>query len=163
MCYGIGTLRKHIFVVKNSLLQHDRRRLRIENTTAWETQNLHRIWSDLWVLSVNAEQGRQALSAYRLLEISNFSLATDPKDKVYGLLGMMTPSIAQRITPDYNLDYGPIFAATAKAHILESKNLDKSMGFDQHSDKGARLDVCERTSHSKRIMQAVTSPQDSNF
>lgn len=59
LCYDIGTLRKHIFVVKNSLLQHDRSRLRIENTTAWETPNLHRIRSDLWVLSVNAEQGRQ--------------------------------------------------------------------------------------------------------
>lgn len=51
-------------------------------------------------------------------------MATDSRDKVYGLLAMMNPSIAQRIIPDYNLDYGSIFAAAAKAHVLEFRNLE---------------------------------------
>lgn len=82
LSYGIGALRKHIFVVKNILLQHDRRMLLIKCTTARETQNLHRISSDLWVLSANTEYSRQKRGIYCLLEIYKFSLTTDPRDKL---------------------------------------------------------------------------------
>lgn len=35
-----------------------------------------------------------------MLDLSRKSLATDSKDKVYGLLGLMTPSLASLIEPD---------------------------------------------------------------
>jgi hypothetical protein len=36
--------------------------------------------------------------------------ATDPRDKVYGLLGLVNPDEADRIQPDYTIDCSQVFA-----------------------------------------------------
>ena len=53
-----------------------------------------------------------------MLDLSRKSLATDPKDKVYGLLGLMNPSLASLIEPDYEASLSKVYTGFAKAIIV---------------------------------------------
>lgn len=55
-----------------------------------------------------------------MLDLGRKSLATDPKDKVYGLLGMLGPSVVDLITPDYDAALPEVFTNFAKAMIIAS-------------------------------------------
>lgn len=53
-----------------------------------------------------------------LLDLGRKSLSTDPRDKVYGLLGMMKESVVSRIKVDYNADLSEVFTEFARAFIV---------------------------------------------
>ena len=55
-----------------------------------------------------------------MLDLGRKSLATDPKDKIYGLLGMLGPSVVNLITPDYDATLPEVFTNFAKAMIVAS-------------------------------------------
>ena len=52
-----------------------------------------------------------------MLDLSRKSFATDSKDKVYGLLGLMEPSLSARIKPDYEASLTKVYTDFAKAVI----------------------------------------------
>ena len=64
------------------------------------------IWANLYtvceiqVLQDTQLRGKRT-NIYRLLNLSRLVFSTDPRDKVYGLLGLMNESLASRIKPDY--------------------------------------------------------------
>ncbi|CAF9934988.1 MAG: hypothetical protein HETSPECPRED_009421 [Heterodermia speciosa] len=65
-----------------------------------------------------------------ILDLSRKSLATDPKDKVYGLLGLMDPSLAGLIEPDYEAPLSKVYTGFAKAIIVAGEG--ESLGiFEQ--------------------------------
>jgi hypothetical protein len=64
------------------------------------------IWANLY--TANEIQSLQDIqlqgkrtNTYRLLNLSRLVFSTDPRDKVYGLLGLMDESLASLIEPDY--------------------------------------------------------------
>ena len=55
-----------------------------------------------------------------LLDLGRKSLASDPKDKVYGLLGLMNPSVIYHLIADYRNTVPEIYTSFAKAMIIAS-------------------------------------------
>lgn len=59
-----------------------------------------------------------------MLDLGRKSLAMDPKDKVYGLLGMLEASLSDHIVPDYNATVSQVFTDFAKAFIVANNSLE---------------------------------------
>ena len=57
-----------------------------------------------------------------MLDLGRKSLATHPRDKLYGLLGMMEASVSDKIVPDYNASLPQVFTDFAKAVIVASRS-----------------------------------------
>jgi len=55
-----------------------------------------------------------------MLDLSRKSLATDSKDKVYGLMGLMPSEVASQIHPDYEQGLAEVYTSFAKALITAS-------------------------------------------
>lgn len=56
-------------------------------------------------------------------DLSRKSLATDLRDKIYGLLGMMDASVTDLIIPDYKSSLPQVYTAFAKAMIVASMSI----------------------------------------
>jgi hypothetical protein len=123
-CAGIRVLFNHLWMVKDWLLARELALRGSFDDPRWMTVSLHLVYKDLRVLSQYEEQGNNRLSFGRLLEIANSAHSRDIRDKVYGLVGMMDPAIAEQLAPDYMLDPSRIFADVAKAFILTDGNLE---------------------------------------
>lgn len=54
----------------------------------------------------------------RLLDLTRSSRTSDPKDKVYGLLGIIDPSISYLVNPGYLLSVLTVYANFAKCLIV---------------------------------------------
>jgi hypothetical protein len=52
------------------------------------------------------------------------SSATDPRDKIYGLLSLATDSVRDKIKPDYDKEPGAVYTEVTATIINESRNLD---------------------------------------
>ena len=99
-----------------------------ERTMTWR----HRLGYSFWVPSDKSELDRQAWRVERDLEHSITSSlldhlvrrwnrqATDDRDKVYSLLGVLEKSI---LCPDYRLSRQQVYTMAARACIEENKNL----------------------------------------
>jgi hypothetical protein len=144
LCAGLGTIHRYFFNMKNELLEHDQRVCRKIYTEPWNTKNLHRVVKDLWRLGNELKKGgkdiylssqlldgdlrlifvRKPLDIHRLLEISKQSLASDARDKVYGLLAIIEPEFARKIKPSYDMNTGDVFNMAAKAHIETYNSLE---------------------------------------
>lgn len=68
------------------------------------------------------QRGRAETHFGCMLDLGRKSLATDPRDKVYGLLGMMEASVSRWIKPDYHSSLVEVFTSFAKAMIIGSKS-----------------------------------------
>ncbi|KZL63601.1 heterokaryon incompatibility protein [Colletotrichum incanum] len=83
--------------------------------------------------------GKAALQSSSLLELlclTRNNLATDPRDKIYGLLGLTDDAVAQSVIPDYSWKNTPakVFTEVA-AQMVElgyAANLLHHAGIDQH-------------------------------
>lgn len=60
----------------------------------------------------------------QLLQLSAQTVVSDKRDLVYGFLGLIEPSLAKSIKPDYTLDARSVYTWTAKAAIGVSNNLE---------------------------------------
>ncbi len=93
---GVNMIHVWLWYVKNTLIQQDRKVLGIEgeDSAVWETANLHHISKDLARMSGNEERDSEPLPFTWLLQVAHSSLASNPLDKVYGLLAIMNPAIS---------------------------------------------------------------------
>jgi hypothetical protein len=113
-------------MTKDLLLNRDLRAKGLpESTQGWLTTSTHTVIQDLWRLSSNgwgisADPG----SFGRLLDMANAAQCQDPRDKVYGLAGMMDPTIAANIHPDYTLSPREVYTRIAKTYIFVYGNLE---------------------------------------
>jgi hypothetical protein len=123
-CSGIRVLSKHLWIAKDWLLEREMALRKIPGERAWLTTSLHLVDKDLRVLSHYEEEGGGRLGFGRLLEVANSASSRNIRDKVYGLVGMMDPVIAERLAPDYRMDPSGVFASVAKAFILTYGNLE---------------------------------------
>ncbi|CZR69106.1 uncharacterized protein PAC_19007 [Phialocephala subalpina] len=125
-CQGIGILFDYLWTVKDSLLHYEiyKRSDFPNRPTEWLTTSLHLVHQDLWALSHCEEQGRAHLRFDRLLNVANSTNSRDPRDKVYGLIGLMDPIIAAQLVPNYESPPSKVYASVAKIFVLTYANLD---------------------------------------
>ena len=106
-------------------------------------------------------QARQEKRQYMcILDLGRKSLATDPRDKIYGLLGMMETSVSDRIVPDYNATLVQVFTDFAKAFITASMSclFPKAQSTCNSSaiQAGSRLTKAMKTTTSDSSNNACT-------
>jgi hypothetical protein len=59
-----------------------------------------------------------------VLDLCRKANVTDPRDKVYGILGLLPPNIAVSISPNYELSYQQVFYQFARTMIRQEKGLE---------------------------------------
>jgi len=67
------------------------------------------------------QAGKQLPQFLPMLDLGRKSAATDPRDKVYGLLGLMPPEVAASIEPDYEKPIPEVYLSLAKTWVTTSK------------------------------------------
>jgi hypothetical protein len=69
---------------------------------------------------------KEKLPVTDIVHLAQSAAATDPRDKVYGLLALVTKDLAARIQPSYALENGinDVYTSFAKACFLEEGNLN---------------------------------------
>ncbi len=87
------------------------------------------LWVNLLVVSEiqllqDASLGHGNTNFYRLMHLARNVLATNTRDKIYGLVAVMDPSVAQAIEPDYTADITDVFIDFAKISIAQTGSLD---------------------------------------
>lgn len=123
MCHGFEVLHQHLWQAKDFSISAERKILNPADTRNWiDTGPVHHISKDLWAMS--QPEKRKELGLSRLLEISSFSKSMNPRDKVYGLLGLISADFAKAIAPDYDIEAREVFLRLAKAYIDAYRNLE---------------------------------------
>jgi hypothetical protein len=117
-CAGIGLLQENLWIVKNKILKHEG-----QTGKGWSTASLHLVYRDLSVLSQH-DSGHISLAFWRILDIASFAECRDPRDKVYGLVGLMESHITSRVSPDYNLPPSAVYTEIARSFIQAYANLE---------------------------------------
>ena len=82
-----------------------------------------KIANDIQVLQERHSNGQRA-NMYRLLGLSLTAFASDPRDKVYGMLGLMDESVARLIVADYTDTVANVYRSFALATIQGTRSLD---------------------------------------
>ena len=67
------------------------------------------------------QAGKKRPQFLPMLDLGRKSTATDPRDKVYGLLGLMPPEVAAAVEPDYEKTIPEVYLSFAKAWVTTSK------------------------------------------
>ena len=121
MCYGFGVIHQFLWVVKDQLTKADRQKVDVMDTRTWENSGpMHHIWKDLWAASERSD----APDLTRLLEIATYTKCYDPRDRIYGLLGLMDAALADRISSDYTVDAPEVFKRFCLAYMDTYKSLE---------------------------------------
>jgi Heterokaryon incompatibility protein (HET) len=109
--------------ILSNLIKKDLRDSGLSDTGVGLGVELH-IWRiDRLVRLVGAGR-RGAVCLGPMLSLGGLALTTDPRDKVYGLLGLMDLPISSQIIPDYTLPVAEVFIGFVIAVIKASRKLD---------------------------------------
>ena len=122
-CRGVALLYRHLWTVKDFLLHMD---LFSEGLApvAWTTTSLHLVCQDLIGLCHEEGKAQRTLTFGRILDIASSADCQDPRDKVYGLVGLMETCVASQIHPDYSIEPARVYSTTAQAFIRGNQNLE---------------------------------------
>ncbi|OQO07426.1 hypothetical protein B0A48_07123 [Cryoendolithus antarcticus] len=82
------------------------------------------VWKDLGLLTLLRESPMGSVKLATLILLASETVCSDDRDKVYGLLGLMDPSIAQRIIPDYCKSAASVYTDTAEAYIAAHHSIE---------------------------------------
>jgi hypothetical protein len=124
-CAGIAVLYNgNNWNLKDVMLFQESEKRGLHRDCAWHTSSLHLVHQDLRPLSRYEDQGGERLGFRQLLEIASSTACRDVCDKVFALIGMMEPGIANEVVRNYGLGSPRLFAAVTKAFILHYNNLE---------------------------------------
>ena len=136
--YTFGT---HNIDIMFSLIDRETRQLGILTSGLNRNRIIH-LNDEQYVQNGEAEE--QVMS---MLDLGRKSLCTDPRDKVYGLLGMMKESVVSRIKVDYNAGLSEVFTEFAMAFIIAGK-----FSLTVSRDQSKLLIVRRKSSRNPRTM-----------
>lgn len=122
-CHAIGFLYDYLWTIKDRLLKSEM----ISNgltSKGMATTGLHLVHQDLWTLSHFEKEGTGRIGFGRLLDVAGSARSRDARDRVYGLLGMIDPSIESSLSLNYTTHPGEVFADIARLFIIHSGNLE---------------------------------------
>jgi hypothetical protein len=118
-------LQEHLWLVKDRCLLNEVTAAAGNIAPAWSTGSLHLVYRDLSHLNrKTASEKARKLSLGRLLDLACRSDASDPRDKVYALIGLMPISVANLLQPDYTLPTAEVYLLATKAFMQAFENLD---------------------------------------
>ena len=124
-CAGVAVLYNgDNWNLKDLMLFSERNRRGMVYHRGWQTLSLHLVHQDFRVLSRYEDEGGDRLGFRRLLEIASSAHCRDVRDRVFALIGIMEPGIANEVIHNYGFDHARLFAAVAKAFILHYNNLE---------------------------------------
>jgi Heterokaryon incompatibility protein (HET) len=110
----------HVFAFVNKVMLHiDRQSYYIERTTLREVLSFR--WHTL--ISMEAFQKEQSFSLYDIIKISSKLKATDSRDKIFALLGLVDGQTKLQLQPDYTLSPCEVFC---KAIRLMANDIERS-------------------------------------
>ncbi|KAK3640645.1 hypothetical protein LTR56_011737 [Elasticomyces elasticus] len=121
---GIVALQSHWWHYKDDAIKKDRAQIG-EPQSAWNVTALHLLHNQLRPLceqEIAYSADRPDLGSLMVLAATTFGF--DPRDKVYGLIGMMEQSIADRIRPDYTMPIPETFTKVAIANYEARGDLE---------------------------------------
>ncbi|KAJ3529386.1 hypothetical protein NM208_g9784 [Fusarium decemcellulare] len=125
----------------------------VTHHSSWENkspawQNLHRILSSLPLANLASLRSgfssnivlERGLPLSVLIAASETSLATDPRDKIYGLMGLANAKAKQEITIDYNKSVQEVYEEVSKylifveckLNVLSNQSLDLEPQWEQN-------------------------------
>jgi len=90
----------------------------------WSTTSLHLVYRDLSVLSERDEDKDAELPFWQLIDIANSAESSDPRDLVYGLIGLMGDKVGKQLVPNYKLSPREVYTEASKAFIQSYQSLD---------------------------------------
>jgi hypothetical protein len=64
-----------------------------------------------------------------VLDLCRKANATDPRDKVYGILGLLPPNIAALISPNYELSYQQVYSQFARTMLQDDNRLESILSW----------------------------------
>jgi hypothetical protein len=67
---------------------------------------------------------RSGIALLRLLRIMRSRQCSDPKDRIYGLLGLSSPSFAHYTIPQYSLSVAEVYKNAFLLHLEQSRRLE---------------------------------------
>jgi hypothetical protein len=77
------------------------------------------------LISVDAlAEKRAGIALLRLLRIIRSRQCSDPKDRIYGLLGLSSPSFARYTIPQYSLYVAEVYKNVFILHLEQSQRLE---------------------------------------
>jgi hypothetical protein len=85
------------------------------------------IWNTIYRVNGLITMGSQILEIQTLdeiLDLGRRARVKDPRDKVYGLLGLLPDDLADQISPDYDLTYEKVYVQFATVMIESYKSMD---------------------------------------
>ena len=123
-CSGIAVLQEDSWLIEDKLLSRDLTNSGLDTDTAWSTTSLHLIYRDLSVLCQNDKTEKIDLPFWRVIDIANTAECRDPRDKVYGLIGLMADDVGKRLVPDYSISPCEVYIEIAKVYMQSYQSLD---------------------------------------
>ncbi|KAL5330658.1 hypothetical protein ACEPPN_000177 [Leptodophora sp. 'Broadleaf-Isolate-01'] len=123
-CLGITCLQEYLWLRKDKLVAHDAVSLGYRGDLSWATASLHLIYRELFPLSERDEALGVNLKFWKILDIANSAGCKDPRDKVYGLVGLMYADVAAQLVPNYTISPREVYTEVSKAFIRTYRNLD---------------------------------------
>jgi hypothetical protein len=76
------------------------------------------------MISMSALIGSKTTTFQTFIRGASNRKATDPRDKIYGILGILPAQFASRIKPDYSLSVGDVYRSFALAYFEHFQRLD---------------------------------------
>jgi hypothetical protein len=125
-CTGIRVLQEYLWFVKDKLLQREARdgsRNLLLKDAIWSTTSLHLVYRELSMLTRRNEP-MPGLMYWRILDIANAADCRDPRDKIYGLIGLMGSRVANHIIPNYATPAHEAYAEVARVFVEIYQSLD---------------------------------------
>ncbi|KAK5704375.1 hypothetical protein LTR97_003393 [Elasticomyces elasticus] len=123
---GIVALQSHWWHYKDDAIRKDRAQIGAPQS-AWNVTALHMLHNQLRPLceqEIASSSSAQRPDLGSLMVLAATTFAFDPRDKVYGLIGMMEQSIADRIRPDYAMPVPETFTKVAVANYEARHDLE---------------------------------------
>ncbi|CAK7229387.1 hypothetical protein SCUCBS95973_007205 [Sporothrix curviconia] len=113
LCDGVDS----VYISPKSRMSYSEVFLHLGPASFQDVESLHLSGADL-------NDAATALKLQKALCMCRSKFATDARDKVYGLLGVLPDDVQKHIVPDYSLSIKDVFTKAAEYIILKRKRLD---------------------------------------
>ncbi|CAE7199910.1 hypothetical protein PTNB73_06170 [Pyrenophora teres f. teres] len=123
-CTAVSVLQEHLWLEKDTCLQLAASVAGVNTEQIWRTKSLHLVYQDLSPLTRQISEKRMDFSFERLLDLANSGNCTNSRDRVYALIGLMSPTITHRLSPDYKIPVWRVYVEAARVFIQAEQNLD---------------------------------------
>jgi Heterokaryon incompatibility protein (HET) len=115
--YTFGTYNVNIMF---TLIEHECHDAGIPTSGLKRNKIIH-LWTEQ-----NVQAGREKPQVMCMLDLGRKSLATEPRDRVYGVLGVMPAAVAEKNKPNYNSSIAELYTSFTEAMISTSKHVFKN-------------------------------------